>query len=231
MTIEITLSGIPTLTTQLAKILNDQSGVEAAFLLSLSNWSNRYPPLSDIFDGIQALERSAVHVCGRLARQLIKEKSFIRALQPAGRIQINGRITRLELEEIMDLYPGHPVITQMGEAVTIQELGLLAASNKWLGHHILLDVSGGNGLKRDRWTFPKTEKHLGMAGGLADPADDYRNLRIALQAAADAGLGVIWVDAENHLRNVADEWVTEKALNFIEAVRRIQKAIELKTKV
>ena len=87
-----------------------------------------------------------------------------------------------------------------------------------------MDGSGGRGRPTENWEFPRLGKPIGMAGGMANPQDDYRNLRIAMAAAQAAQIENAWVDAEQHLRTTRDEFSIELAERFVERVERLNKS-------
>lgn len=108
----------------IAQILSDSPGhpmrgigqVEIGILYSLSQPGRpRYPDLPWIMEQIIAFpSRIALHVCGSMARHSIQH------LVPdfrgrISRLQINGKLTRSELDDFCDLYAGTPVISQHNE--------------------------------------------------------------------------------------------------------------------
>lgn len=194
---KITFTGIDTMTPLigLAELLAEFPLVEVAFLYSAKRAGNepRYPSLAQIEAAVQVLSSSrvAVHICGGAARRLLCQGRLL-ADWPIGRVQINGRVSPIELDEICRHQSRRRwVITQCTGSEHIGE----PASN----HAVLMDSSGGRGDLPQIWTRPDTDKQVGFAGGLGP--DTIRRAMPEIAALARPG---DWIDMETGVRT--DDW-------------------------
>ena len=152
---------------------------------------NRYPRWEWILETSRELRRASLHVCGRGARELLREGQL-----PVGgfqRIQVNGGILASEVEYLCAMYPRHTIITQYHT----YNAHLLAV--RAVNHALLVDSSGGRGRSPETWNRPDTDKAVGFAGGLG-PDNLAGELR-RIKSIARAGW---WADMEGKLR--VDDW-------------------------
>lgn len=203
----LTLTGIDAHT----RLLHLPSDVELGILFTMNpKERNRYPDRKQIQYILQYLDFSrlskqwkiALHVCGEAARRQLLAGEIGDILTGVSRIQVNGRVSAEQLQQICKRYP-HPryeIITQHFD----WNLPLLdvKASN----HSILVDGSGGRGICPDEWMRPDTEKKVGFAGGLGP-----ENLAEQLPLIHKVAVGEYWVDMESKLRDENDWFSTEKA--------------------
>lgn len=192
----ITLSGLDeSVSTDAIKTLLAHPRVELGFLFTATpEGRNRYPSREWIEStALLAPGRCSIHICGRGARQALFDEALEDLTLPAARIQINGTLTRDEVEEVCAIYPDHTIITQHHQ----RNLHLLDVTAK--NHALLVDASGGEGVIPTTWARPATKKEVGFAGGLG-PANLSRHLpSIAAQAR-----GNWWIDMESALRR--EDW-------------------------
>jgi phosphoribosylanthranilate isomerase len=71
-------------------------------------------------------------------------------------------------------------------------------------HALLVDQSGGRGIKPEQWVRPNTSKPVGFAGGLGPNNLDAEMRKMPLRPRS-------WVDMESGLRNEQDWFDVTKA--------------------
>lgn len=167
---------------------------------------NRYPSEAWIADAVQGLTpHVAVHICGGKAR--LERPEF---LAQAGRVQVNGTVTQVDLVSYCAQY-AH-VITQWRVGMSPYLLAHYPPTN----HQLLVDASGGEGKSPEGWQRPQAwspeyqktitaaMKPVGYAGGLGP-----HNLPEELPKIDQANVGgptrYFWVDMEGRLRT-PDDW-------------------------
>lgn len=207
----LTLTGIDHATDLAAIGALLDTGVEFAVLLTDDRQNrNRYPDLNFIARALEYLgPRLAVHICGRSTRQKAWSGEYDHILREAGRIQINGIVCPEELTYFLARFDRHTIITQHYGA----NLPLLV----WYGanrHSLLVDASGGRGIKPEAWQAPNTAKPVGFAGGLGPS-----NMLIELRRIAKVASGGWWIDMESSLRDINDWFDIDRARNAIAAWR------------
>lgn len=173
------------------------AGAEYAFLYSKrTGGENRYPCRSAIANKLSLLRSTAtaLHVCGRGAKEQLLQYRIADMTHLVQRIQVNGEVTPHELMDICDLYSGHEIITQ--HVPHREELLMVDRPN----HSIVVDGSGGRGITPETWLRPDTNKRVGFAGGIG-PDNILQQLQKITQVARDDD----WIDMETKLRN-ADDW-------------------------
>jgi hypothetical protein len=188
----ITLTGADERTDlkKLPALAQRSEAVEIGLLFSLSpEGRNRYPSVSWLKEAAHGLGRCcAIHICGRAARREFLEGRH-HWIKRAGRIQINGDVTRDTVALALGIF-GHGVITQDNERTAhLRALNLP-------GHELLVDGSGGRGVLPAAWRRPETEKPVGFAGGLGPG-----NLATMLPRIAAVAEDPWWVDMETSLRD------------------------------
>lgn len=159
----------------------------------------RYPSWNFIERYARQVPRAALHICGRDALGQLQRQEF--DVSSFGRIQLNGFVRCLEVEEICAIYPQHVIITQWRGHHTAHTLDVKA-----LNHVLLVDRSGGRGISPDEWEAPPPPKHAGFAGGLG-PDNLAKELARIRQVAREGW----WVDMEGKLRNTVDLFDVERA--------------------
>ena len=154
---------------------------------------NRYPRREWIAEIVPRLSRVAIHVCGSGARRELRSGKLSDIVANAQRIQVNGRLDALDVEDICAQYYSHTIITQ--HRPDNARLLAVSASN----HAVLIDASGGRGVSPESWEPPKTEKQVGYAGGLGP-----ENIAAELERIGQVASGFWWIDMEGKLR--IDDW-------------------------
>lgn len=158
---------------------------------------NRYPSLPWIENAVRWVDRAAIHICGRQAREDLLSGKLDCALEKVKRIQINGFVPSPSLETFCALFGDFEIITQDNA----KNEGL---RREWEGNHaILVDASGGRGISPASWAIPKTEnpdKRIGFAGGLGP-----HNMSEELEKIREVATSPFWVDMEGRIRDT-DDW-------------------------
>ncbi len=167
---------------------------EFGFLFSVTNKGGRYPSGDFTSAATARLSRSAVHICGRSARNELVHGWLDELVSNAQRIQVNGILDFKYVEKVCRMFPDKTIITQH----TIENAHLLAIQSD--NHALLIDGSGGKGLLPETWRRPSTGKAVGFAGGLGPD-----NLQNEVKKFAPLAIGEWWVDMESSLR-IADRF-------------------------
>lgn len=127
----------------------------------------RYPTVETADRMTSRCSHVALHVCGSIGREEAIAGKLPFNMDRISRIQVNGRLTDVQIEQICFNYPSHTVITQManpfGEYLQIPRT---TAPN----HAVLMDESGGNGeYPTAGWRRPNDNEFcrpVGFAGGI-----------------------------------------------------------------
>lgn len=177
----------------LMTLVQQHPALEVGLLYSATpEGRNRYPSKPWIESVARILEgRCALHVCGGTARRQLQSGDLASIVQFTARVQVNGT---LSAEEAEDLARKVPVLITQHNAHNQALLNVQARN-----HEILIDASGGRGLRPEEWHVPDTPKAVGFAGGLGPDNLETELKRIALVARLGA-----WTDMENRLR--VDDW-------------------------
>ncbi len=188
----VTLTGADERTdiAQLAQLTADHPYLEIGLLYTTTpEGRNRYPSLAWLQAASAALPgRCAIHVCGRGARQQLREGVLADLVSNARRVQVNGVV---QPHEVPDLARRVPVlITQHND----KNRGL-ASARLAANHCVLVDGSGGTGRSPERWERPKTDLQVGFAGGLGPD-----NIGSELAQIHSVAEGSYWIDLEGKLR-------------------------------
>lgn len=183
---------------------------------------NRYPEFDWIESSLAYLQSinvaAAVHICGSQARSQLEEGHLWWMLEKVGRIQVNGPVKVATIELICQRYPDIEFITQHNERSEYSRLLGVEAGN----HSVLVDASGGRGIRPDKWVAPETGKKVGFAGGLG--AD---NLALELvEIAKVAGSGT-WIDMEQSLRDENDWFSIDRMFDCFEIFRHYRHLQEI----
>ena len=174
--------------------LAERPRVEIGLLFSLGPARPRYPTPPWLQAAVSRLgPLCSLHLCGRTAREQVLGGHVAWAFG-AGRIQINGQVTAVEVERARAI--SCYVVTQYGPR---QEVDLSTLVQPC--HQLLVDASGGRGISPGGWTRPETDKDVGFAGGLGA-----HNLATELPKLAAIGRGAWWVDMESSLRDRQDRF-------------------------
>jgi phosphoribosylanthranilate isomerase len=195
------------------------TGVEYGFLLSLSqpvltDRSPRYMYPKQIEYMMPVLQsrgcRIALHVCGRQAKlALFENQLLIRGmLRHVDRVQINGKVSVEQLQDVCWRHPSITFITQHGADDAPDDPRLFAECDN---HVILVDASGGRGQSPKSWARPVTSKTVGFAGGLGPD-----NIRSQLQELTPLLGRGWWVDMETKLRDARDQFSVVAVRKVIE---------------
>jgi hypothetical protein len=186
--ITITLTGVDEHTN-----LIDASYLEAEIGILYSatpEGRNRYPKYDWIKANCGFLPRAALHVCGSMARLALLAGRLDSILVGFQRVQINGAVSLLEIEQACYDHPEIQFITQHNK----RNLDLLKFKSP--NHQLLVDASGGRGISPDKWERPMTDKIVGFAGGLGPD-----NLAGQMETIRGLAAGEpSWVDMEGKLR-------------------------------
>lgn len=194
---KITITGIDyqTSASQLFRLMKNWPRAEVGLLYTTTpNERNRYPSISYLANlAFELGDKSAIHICGSEARHemIVGGNDLQTVLRQAGRVQINGNVTK---EELLLLAPKvRTIITQHNLA------NQMLANVDCKNHEILMDTSSGRGLLPDAWTRAVTSKPVGFAGGLGP--DNLNNQLVSLSSVVS---GHWWVDMESGLRT--NDW-------------------------
>jgi hypothetical protein len=193
----ITLTGADERTPiqDLVNLVADDPRVEIGLLYTANpEGRNRYPSLRWLEYATSVLgERCAVHICGGTARKQFLAFELTKLLGPVGRVQVNGNMTIGEVQAatIAVDHPGRQQVITQHQANNAFLAPMLISDN----HALLVDGSGGRGIRPDQWLRPETSKPVGFAGGLGP-----ENLAAELPKIASIATGESWVDMEGRLR-------------------------------
>lgn len=191
----ITLTGVDERTDvgALMALVQQHPALELGLLYTASpEGRNRYPSKPWIESVARILEgRCALHVCGGAARRQLQSEELASIVRFTARVQVNGTVSVEEAEALAHKVP--VLITQHN--IHNEMLLNVQARN----HEILIDASGGRGLRPDEWRVPDTSKAVGFAGGLGPDNLQAEILRIAPLARDGA-----WLDMEGRIR--LDDW-------------------------
>jgi hypothetical protein len=167
----------------------------AVLYTRISEGRNRYPSrrrAHQILTDLRAAgHRTALHVCGSVARAMLREYTLPDLTHLVDRIQVNGSIGHEELRMLCALYSDHTIITQS----YFTELNYESPEN----HAILVDGSGGRGITPTEWVAPKTPRAVGFAGGLGPDTLGAQLPLIWKVAKAES-----WIDMESGVRDEND---------------------------
>lgn len=191
----ITLTGVDEQTnlSDLKAFVEEYPEVEIGILYTQTpSGRNRYPSREWILEALKIItDRAALHICGGRARHELVNNELLDLVRHVSRVQVNGVVSR---EEMLDLSLQVPIlITQHMEAN--KELENFYFRNP----QILIDSSGGRGIKPETYTVPKTSLPFGLAGGLG-PNNLYEEMVKFAQLCNPGG----WVDMESSLRDEND---------------------------
>lgn len=174
-------------------------GIEFGILLSANpEGRNRYPGIPWLLQAVNALRRrSAIHVCGAEARRRLMAGEYDDFLRDVGRIQVNGVVEWDDVVVLLRRLVRQRIVTQFTLANSSH-----AAPWTWYGagrHDLLVDGSGGRGIRPDEWSSPATDKRVGFAGGLGPDnlATEIRRIQPVMRQGW-------WVDMESGLRT--NDW-------------------------
>ncbi len=188
------------------KALAARSRVELAFLYSLDAAGPRFVSRRTLDRVLPALGgRLALHVCGEGARRELLAGSLQSWMPYLARVQVNGLVTEKELPLLVRQVP--VLITQYMKGN--QPLVRLPLAN----HAVLVDSSGGLGIRPRHWARPPTGKAVGFAGGLGPD-----NLRAEWPRIQRVARGGAWVDMETSLRDAHDQFDPERAHAVIDVM-------------
>lgn len=170
---------------------------------------NRYPSGEFIAKAADRLgSRLAVHICGKGARtQAAGYQAPHDVLRKVGRIQVNGNVEANELAIMMGRFDRQLFITQHPANA---ELLLFWGDGR---HQILIDGSGGRGIKPEKWVVPNTSKRIGFAGGLSPETLSEEISKMPPHA---------WVDLETNLRDGQDWFSIERAAACINIMKKLE---------
>jgi hypothetical protein len=169
---------------------------EYGILLSANTKNrNRYPSISWIYDFVNSSQGGnfAIHLCGQEAISNALKGDYRGILHQVERIQVNGKVSKEQLEQFCHIFKSKIIITQ--HVPYNYELLDLPLSN----HALLVDASGGKGILPKGWVDPKTTKPYGFAGGLNSD-----NLEEQLEKIVPLSNKRTWIDLESGLRNKED---------------------------
>lgn len=191
----ITLTGVDEQTSlvDLKSFVEEFPEVEIGILYTKTpSGRNRYPSREWILEAVKTIpKRAALHICGARARDELVNNELSDIVNHVSRVQVNGVVA---IEEMLDLSLQVPtLITQHTEAN--KGIELLYYSN----HQVLIDSSGGRGIKPESYTVPDTYLPIGLAGGLG-PNNLYEEMIKFAPLCKPNG----WVDMESSLRNEDD---------------------------
>lgn len=171
---------------------------------------NRYPSREWIADASRKLPSCAVHICGDRARQQLFRQELNDLIAHCPRIQVNGRLTTQEVEDLCDTYYTHQIITQHNEG----NAHLVNVTSR--NHSILIDESGGRGIEARFDWIPSAPVYtpIGFAGGLgpSNLGEQLRNIQCVV--AESHRIIKWWVDMELSLR-VHDWFSIERATEVV----------------
>lgn len=149
---------------------------------------NRYPAMDWLLKASSALASAcAIHVCGRRAREQLREGALADLVGNARRVQVNGIVHH---DEALHLARRVPVLITQYNAGNSDTHYTSAANHQWL-----VDSSGGTGRSPERWERPAIPCCVGFAGGLGPD-----NIATELPKIAAVAEGNYWVDMEGKLR-------------------------------
>lgn len=208
----MTLTGIDA-KTDISRLLQLPDWVEFGVLYTAKpEGRNRYPVMehvSRILTGLQG-RRSSLHVCGAGARLQLLQRELESLTAMVDRIQVNGIMKPLLVEELCQQFPEHILITQ--HCPKNAELLQVRAPN----HAVLVDGSGGRGIVPRDWFTPITLKPVGFAGGLSAATLPVELPKLA-KSLCVAGS---WVDMESGLRDEHDWFDVLRAAAAVEICSR-----------
>ncbi|HEY1171017.1 MAG TPA: hypothetical protein VGH19_06560 [Verrucomicrobiae bacterium] len=204
----ITLTGVDE-STSADTLFRLAAHAEIGFLFTLNpEGRKRYPSLDWIRENAMNATWVALHVCGREARQMLVDPpdNCSMLFQRFQRIQVNGQVSEEELKRICAAYPLTEIITQHKGNDALLKVPLP-------NHSILVDASGGRGIRPAEWTKLETYKKTGYAGGLGaeNICDEWAKIRPL------ARIGC-WLDMESKLRDANDSFSEERAVAVLKAL-------------
>ncbi len=212
---QITVTGVDELT-DLAML---PENVEVGVLYTATPKDrNRYMPPWAILQVLNWLHmhgrRSALHVCGKTARDSLLGGRLREFTDKVQRIQVNGVIEPWYLREVCRLHPDHTIITQH----TWKNAGLLRAGEA--NHAVLVDGSGGRGVSPDEWDRPETDIAVGFAGGLGP-----HNIATQLPKIMQVAKGDWWIDMEGQIRDEDDRFDVQKVVEVVRICDMMQESL------
>jgi phosphoribosylanthranilate isomerase len=202
----------PDLTPPVLESLLSHDFVEIGILYSANpDGRKRYPEAKLIAQTLdQYGDRCSLHICGKTAREELKEGKLEWLTKKADRVQINGSLVNYEqeLQLIKYISEKQQVIFQYKEPVKMTvSLTTLENTNSSL----LVDNSAGMGRSPIKWVSPYEFIKTGFAGGLNPENLKYELMRIVPITKPDW-----WIDMETGLRDSEDNFVFDKAIRVIQ---------------
>lgn len=199
----VTLTGLDESTDldRVCRLLRDRPYVEVGILVTANpEGRRRYPSGPWITNALRQLpeHRVALHVCGGMARRWLFDgflADYWLHRFAIDRVQVNGCLSWLDVEDLCRLHPRTEIITQHTET-NVALLGVGAPR-----HALLVDGSGGRGVLPAVWASPSTTKPVGFAGGLG-----HETLAAALPAILPLCRPGAWI-----LRDEADRFDLDRA--------------------
>lgn len=218
----LTLSGVDRHTNleELIAILREYPWVEVGLLVSDTSTASRYWNFAEVGRVVDELwggllegcpdekvtyaagPQIAIHVCGGAARQnLLGGGGAADLCRRLDRIQVNGAVDDDTIEQLLNMWPGTKIITQV--KITDHDLQLPVVRSH-VRRSYLVDASGGRGILPTRWRAPKLDvdprqaiftSNVGFAGGLGP-----MNLREQLPLIMEQAYHGWWIDMETSLR-------------------------------
>lgn len=190
---------------RLAEIAGRYPGAEFAVLAGSRTGQDDplYPPLETIWEVQHVLPRTAVHLCGKYAREAAGEAPESGMLgsicRGFGRVQVNlPAAPRHSREERNRLYSLLRLADRVdAETVVLQHRGpWREVPTDDVRIEYLHDLSGGEGVDSiDRWPDPPRHRRAGYAGGLGPG-----NIVRALDFAGRHPTAHLWLDMQSGIR-------------------------------
>lgn len=215
---KITFTGVDRYTD--LKNLPNSSIIEYGILFSTTNQKNRYPNLYEIKSFSESLKNYnlALHVCGKDARTMLKNKELTDFIFNFKRIQVNGVVSYDELKEICEKYLAHEIIIQYNaknnQVIKDYEEDL-KNKNNIKNVSFLIDSSGGNGITPDIWFNPNNLMYIGYAGGLGED-----NIVEQLNLIKKISSEKFWIDMESKIRDENDKFDIVKIKNILKLLQK-----------
>lgn len=181
--------------------------------------SPRYPHIDTIANWASVCHdrqaRTALHLCGKFARQWIAgDPDIVELARQFGRIQVNVVAARTDVDALVDAVTSsrHPrVITQHNAANETITHRLINEHQ----HAVLFDASGGRGEATTSWPTHIPGKACGYAGGLSPETVEEELEKIAAQAGP-----AFWIDMEGRVRTAQDTLDLDRCQRVLANVQR-----------
>lgn len=175
----------------------------------------RYPARSKLVKMLQKLQgrKLALHVCGEEARQELLNYNLADMTHLVQRIQVNGPWSTHYLNEVCARYSDHEIVTQYNLRTSSMTH---AVNGNNSNHAVLVDNSGGRGIRPDSWRRPDVLMHVGFAGGIGP--DNVVDVLMQLSVGRMERPGW-WIDMEGGLRNEDDLFDVGKARAVVDNLR------------